>query len=64
MDFEEDSYEKALRIYGSNAEKEVIEDVFFDDDGYGYVVTQVIDNHTITTYKKKKKSKKKIVYKL
>ena len=59
MDFEEDSYEKALRIYGSQAEKEM-----YDDDGYGYVVTQVIDNHTITTYKKKKKSKKKIVYKL
>ena len=64
MTFVEDSYEKALRIYGSKAEKEIIEDVFFDDDGYGYITTQVIDNHTITTYKKKKKSKKKIVYKL
>ena len=64
MDFEEDSYEKAVRIYGSQAEKEIIEDVFFDDDGYGYITTQVIGNHTITTYKKKKKSKKKVVYKL
>lgn len=64
MEWKEDSYEKALRIYGSNAEKQVVEDVFFDDDGYGYVVTQVIDNHKITTYKKQKKDKKKIVYKL
>mgnify|MGYP003681209400 FL=1 len=64
MDFEEDSYEKALRIYGSQAEAQVVEDVFFDDDGHGYVTTQVIGNHTITTYKKKKKGKKKIVYKL
>lgn len=60
----EDSYEKALRIYGSQAEKEIIEEVFFDDDGYGYITTQVIDNHTITTYKKSKKDKKKVVYKL
>ena len=64
MSFKEDSYEKALRVYGSQAEKQVIEDVFFDDDGYGYVTTQVIGNHTITTYKKKKKPKKKLVYKL
>ncbi|QDP52808.1 MAG: hypothetical protein Unbinned838contig1000_59 [Prokaryotic dsDNA virus sp.] len=64
MKWKEDSYEKALRIYGSQAEKEVIEDVFFDDDGYGYVTTQVIDNHKITTYKKQKKDKKKVVYKL
>ena len=64
MDYKEDSYEKALRIYGSQAEKEVIEDVFFDDDGHGYITTQVIDNHTVTTYKKRKKDKKKIVYKL
>ena len=53
MDFEEDSYEKALRIYGSNAEKEVL-----------FKTTQVIGKHTVTTYKKKKKSKKRVVYKL
>mgnify|MGYP003678110723 FL=1 len=53
MDFVEDSYEKALRIYGSKAEKEVL-----------YKTTQVIGKHTITTYKKKKKSKKIVVYKL
>jgi hypothetical protein len=53
MDFVEDSYEKALRIYGSQAEKEMYD-----------ITTQVIGKHTVTTYKKKKKDKKKIVYKL
>ena len=53
MDFVEDSYEKALRIYGSNAEKELM-----------YKMKQLIGKHTVTTYKHKKKSKKKIVYKL
>jgi hypothetical protein len=49
----EDSYEKALRIYGSKAEEEVL-----------YKTTQRIGNHTVTTYKKCKKTKKKVVYKL
>jgi len=53
MKYLEDSYEKALRIYGSKAEEEVL-----------YKTVQRIGNHTITTYKKKKKSKKKVVYKL
>lgn len=59
MEWKEDSYEKALRIYGSDAEKHVVEDVWFDDDGSGYITTKVIDNHTVTIYKKKKKSEKK-----
>lgn len=59
MNWKEDSYEKALRIYGSDAEKYVVEDVWFDDDSSGYVTTKVIDNHTVTIYKKKKKSEKK-----
>jgi len=49
----EDSYEKALRFYGSRTEEEVI-----------YKTTQRIGNHTVTTYKKRKKVKKKVVYKL
>ena len=53
MKFEEDSYEKALRIYGSQAEEITL-----------YKKTQVIGKHTVTTYRKKKKSKKKVVYKL
>tara|TARA_R110002110_G_scaffold304130_5_gene518256 strand:+ start:216 stop:377 length:162 start_codon:yes stop_codon:yes gene_type:complete len=53
MNYQEDSYEKALRIYGSDAEKI-----------YEITKTQVIGKHTITTYKKKKKSKKIVVYKL
>jgi len=53
MDFVEDSYEKALRIYGSQVEKEVIT-----------IKTQVIGKHIVRTYKIQKKSKKKVVYKL
>ena len=53
MDYKEDYYEKALRVYGSKAEEEVL-----------YKTTQRIGNHTITTYKKQKKGKKKVVYKL
>ena len=53
MDFVEDSYEKALRIYGSQAEKEMYE-----------ITRQVIGKYTVITYKKQKKDKKKIVYKL
>lgn len=53
MEYQEDSYEKALRIYGSRAEKEIL-----------YTTTQTIGKHTVTTYRKTKKSKKKIVYKL
>ena len=45
----EDSYEKALRFYGSRTEEEVI-----------YKTTQRIGNHTVTTYKKRKKVKKKV----
>ena len=53
MNYKEDSYEKALRIYGSDAEKT-----------YKIVRTQVIDNHTITVYKKRKSINKKVVYKI
>lgn len=53
IEYKEDSYEKALRIYGLKAEEEIL-----------YKTTQVVGKHTITTYKKKKKSKKKVVYKL
>ena len=53
MNFIEDSYEKALRIYGSDVEKELM-----------YKMKQLIGKHTVTTYKKHKKSKKKVVYKL
>tara|TARA_R110000751_G_scaffold80003_3_gene161269 strand:- start:1380 stop:1541 length:162 start_codon:yes stop_codon:yes gene_type:complete len=53
MNFVEDSYEKALRIYGSNVEREIMDKM-----------KQLIGKHTITTYKKKKKSKKIVVYKL
>tara|TARA_R110000744_G_scaffold212334_1_gene331319 strand:- start:1164 stop:1325 length:162 start_codon:yes stop_codon:yes gene_type:complete len=53
MNWQEDSYEKALRIYGSQAEQVVIEKT-----------TQVIGKHTITIYKKRKKQNKKVVYKL
>jgi len=53
MEYQEDSYEKALRIYGSKVEEEVL-----------HKTTQVIGKHTITTYKKKKKTEKKVVYKL
>ena len=53
MTWQEDSYEKALRIYGSQAEKNIIDKT-----------TQVIGKHTITIYKKRKKQEKKIVYKL
>tara|TARA_R110000850_G_scaffold75417_1_gene164446 strand:- start:253 stop:426 length:174 start_codon:yes stop_codon:yes gene_type:complete len=57
MVYQEDSYEKALRVYGSDAEKL-----------YEVARTQVIGKHTITVYKKRKeelnKPIKKIVYKL
>lgn len=53
MEYKEDSYEKALRVYGSSAEQKVL-----------YKTTQVIGKHTITTYTKKKKPEKKVVYKL
>tara|TARA_R110000823_G_scaffold250062_1_gene373243 strand:+ start:360 stop:521 length:162 start_codon:yes stop_codon:yes gene_type:complete len=53
MNYQEDSYEKALRIYGLDAEKDLM-----------YKMKQLIGKHTITTYTKKKKTKKKIVYKL
>lgn len=53
MEYQEDSYEKALRLYGSKVEEEVL-----------YKTTQVIGKHTVTTYKKKKKPEKKVVYKL
>ena len=56
MEYQEDSYEKALRVYGSDAEKL-----------YEITRTQVIGKHTITVYKKRKeehdKPLKKVVYK-
>ena len=53
MEYIEDSYEKALSLYGSKIEQEVLSKT-----------TQVIGKHTVTTYKKKKKPEKKVVYKL
>jgi|TARA_R110001606_G_scaffold365323_1_gene520120 hypothetical protein len=53
MEYQEDSYERALRVYGLQVEQEVL-----------IKTTQVIGKHTLTTYKRKKKSKKKVVYKL